>query len=45
VTGNILTDDSLTDAERALIKDGPNVGGSRLINGIYNIPILVKFHQ
>lgn len=45
MTGNILTDASLTNDEMNLIKNGPMVGGSQLINGLYNIPILVKFHQ
>jgi len=44
ITGNIITDISLTSDELNMIQNGPDVGGSRLINGSYNIPILVKFH-
>lgn len=45
LAGNMLTDASLTNAEKALIQNGPNVGGTLLNNGSYNVPILVKFHQ
>jgi len=45
LTGNILTDTSLTNDEKNLIKNGPDVGGTRLINGEYNIPILIKFRH
>ena len=45
LTGNMLTDASLTNDERNILQNGPNVGGTLLQNGLYNIPILVKFHQ
>ncbi len=45
IAGNMLTDPSLTNEERNLIQNGPNVGGSLLANGVYNVPVLVKFHQ
>lgn len=45
VSGNILTDASLTNDERNLVQNGPNVGGTVLANGLYNIPVLVRFTQ
>lgn len=45
LTGDMLTDPSLTPAEVNLITNGPNVGGSSLVNGEYNIPILIRFTQ
>ena len=45
VVGNMLHDPSLTMAEIEIIQNGPKVGGTSLINGQYNIPILVRFHQ
>ncbi len=45
LAGNMLTDASLTTSERELLQNGPNVGGTKLVNGSYNIPVLVKFHQ
>jgi len=45
LVGDMTTSDSLTDAERNLLQNGPNVGGTSLVNGAYNIPILIKFHQ
>jgi hypothetical protein len=44
VAGNILTEASLTTDEVNLITNGPYVGGTSLVNGLYNIPILVSFH-
>ena len=44
VQGNIILDASLTANELALFKNGPSVGGTSLANGVYNIPVLVKFH-
>ena len=45
VDGNMLLDPSLTPSEIAILHNGPNVGGTSLVNGLYNIPILVRFHQ
>lgn len=45
LAGDMITSDTLTNAERNLLQNGPNVNGTSLINGSYNIPILVKFHQ
>jgi len=45
LTGNMITDPSLTEDEVNLITNGPNVGGTSLVNGIYNIPILIRFTQ
>jgi len=45
LSGNMLTDASLTSDERNLVQNGPNVGGTLLSNGLYNIPILVRFVQ
>ena len=45
LTGNMITDPSLTEGEVNLITNGPNVGGTSLVNGIYNIPILIRFTQ
>jgi hypothetical protein len=42
VSGNILLN-KLTNSEINLLQNGPNVGGTLLSNGSYNIPILVKF--
>jgi hypothetical protein len=43
VTGNILLDSRLTASEVNILQNGPNVGGTLLKNGSYNIPILVRF--
>ena len=45
VVGNMLTDPSLLPAEVSLITNGPNVGGTSLVSGKYNIPILIRFTQ
>jgi len=45
LVGNMLHDPSLTMAEIEIIQNGPKVGGTSLINGHYNIPILIRFHQ
>jgi hypothetical protein len=45
VTGNMILDPSLTSTEINVLQNGPNVGGTSLVNGHYNIPILVRFHQ
>lgn len=44
LAGNILTDASLTNDERNMLENGPDVGGTLLRNGVYNVPILVQFH-
>lgn len=45
VNGTILLNSSLTTAEMSILNNGPNVGGTLLVNGSYNIPILVRFHN
>jgi hypothetical protein len=45
VSGNILLNSSLTPGEINVLQNGPNVGGTLLVNGAYNIPILVRFHN
>jgi hypothetical protein len=45
VSGSLLLDPSLTSNDINLLQNGPNVGGTSLINGNYDIPILVKFHD
>jgi hypothetical protein len=35
---------SVTPDELSVLANGPNVGGSVLANGVYNVPILVRFH-
>jgi hypothetical protein len=45
LTGNMITDPSLTNVELDLITNGPNIGGTLLVNGEYNIPILIRFTQ
>jgi len=45
VAGNMLTDNTLTNDEKNLLQNGPTIGGTKLVNGSYNIPVLVKFHQ
>ena len=43
INGSLLLNDSLTPDEVNILNNGPNVGGSRLVNGQYDIPILMKF--
>lgn len=45
LAGNILLNNSLTPDEVNLFVNGPNVGGTLLNNGAYNVPILIKFHS
>ena len=45
LAGNMLTDASLTNDERNLVQNGPSVGGTVLANGVYNVPILIRFTQ
>jgi hypothetical protein len=42
-SGNIGVDQSLTPDERNNLLNGPVVGGNQIINGAYNIPILLRF--
>ena len=44
LNGSMLFDTSLTVADKELLKLGPEVGGSRLTNGNYDVPILIRFH-
>jgi hypothetical protein len=44
LNGSMLFDPSLTTADRELLKLGPEVGGSRLTDGNYDVPILIRFH-
>ena len=41
--GSVILDASLTNDERNNLLQGPNVGGNQVINGLYNIPILIRF--
>jgi len=43
LNGSIVLDASLSNAERDNLLEGPIVGGSQLIAGNYNVPILVRF--
>lgn len=45
VSGNMILDSSLSENEISILQNGPNVGGTSLVNSQYNIPILVRFHQ
>lgn len=45
LNGTLELDDSLSTAEKNIIKNGPTVGGTSLLNGNYNIPILIQFTQ
>jgi hypothetical protein len=45
LNGSILLDSTLTNVEKNILQNGPNIGGTLLCNGNYNIPILVKFHD
>lgn len=45
LVGNLLTDPSLTNDERNILNNGPTVGGSSLVNGQYNVPILIHFYS
>jgi hypothetical protein len=29
----------------SLLNNGPNIGGSQLVNGVVNVPILLRFHE
>jgi hypothetical protein len=44
LNGTMLFDESLTDADKTLLKTGPEVGGSKLTDGNYDVPILIRFH-
>ena len=43
LSGSINTDPSLLSSEIEHLLNGPNVGGTLLNNGTYNVPILIKF--
>lgn len=43
LNGAVVLDASLTNDERNNLLQGPVVGGNQIINGLYNVPILVKF--
>jgi hypothetical protein len=45
VSGNLLLNSSLTPGEINVLQNGPNIGGTLLVNGSYNIPILVRLHD
>ena len=45
ISGNLLLDSSLSSDDINLLQNGPNVGGTSLVNGYYDIHILVKFHD
>jgi hypothetical protein len=42
VVGSLQYDPDLTQAEKDLLSNGPNVGGTLLNSGDYNIPVLVR---
>lgn len=42
--GSMLLDASLKDEDKELLKVGPDVGGSKLVDGNYDVPILIRFH-
>ena len=43
LAGSVDLDSSLTNQEIQLLSNGPNVGGTLLVNGSYNVPILLTF--
>ena len=43
VVGSLVYDTNLTQVQQELLKNGPNVGGTLMNNGTYNIPVLVRF--
>jgi hypothetical protein len=43
LNGSVILDASLTNDERNNLLQGPNVGGNQIIDGQYNVPILVRF--
>jgi len=43
LNGSVVLDASLTNDERNNLLQGPNVGGNQIIDGLYNVPILVRF--
>jgi hypothetical protein len=45
LSGSMILDSSLSENEISILQNGPNVGGTSLVNSQYNIPILVRFHQ
>jgi hypothetical protein len=44
LNGSLLVDDQLVN-ETSLLRNGVNVGGAQIVNGLYNIPILLRFHD
>jgi hypothetical protein len=42
--GSVGLDNSLTTLEKAIFSNGPNVGGTQLINSMYNVPLIIRFH-
>ena len=42
LTGSVVDSIYSTDIIGEL-NNGPNVGGNQVINGLYNIPILIRF--
>lgn len=43
LNGSVILDASLTNDERNNLLQGPAVGGNQIIDGLYNVPILVRF--
>jgi hypothetical protein len=41
--GDLINIRANTADELSVLQNGPNVGGTILQNGIYNVPILVRF--
>ncbi len=44
LNGSLLVDDQLVN-ETMVFRNGINVGGAQIVNGLYNIPILLRFHD
>ena len=44
LNGSLLVDDQIIN-ETMVFRNGVNVGGAQIVNGVYNIPILLRFHD
>jgi hypothetical protein len=42
--GSLGLNSSMTNTEIAALNNGPVVGGTQLNSGLYNVPILIRFH-
>jgi hypothetical protein len=43
LNGSVIIDESITNDGLNNLLQGPDVGGNQILNGLYNVPILVRF--